>query len=54
MIASRAVPAPRPAHIGVSQTSYITVGQDFADPLRMGHPWRTPAHGSGWRYVECG
>ena len=35
MITSRAMPAPLPAHIGVSQTSQITVIQDFADPLMV-------------------
>jgi hypothetical protein len=33
MIASGAVPAPLPAHIGVSQTSQLTPSRDFADPL---------------------
>jgi hypothetical protein len=33
MITSRAVPAPLPAHTGVSQTTQITASQDFADPL---------------------
>jgi len=33
MIASGAVPAPLPAHIGVSQTSSITAQSDFAGAL---------------------
>jgi hypothetical protein len=33
MIASGAVPAALPAHLGVSQTSYITTQSDFADTL---------------------
>ena len=36
MIASGAVPAPLPAHTGVSQTSQITITKDFADTLRRG------------------
>jgi hypothetical protein len=32
MITCRAVPAPVPAHIGVSQISQTTTSQDFADP----------------------
>jgi len=34
MIGSGAVPAPLPAHIGVSQTSYITAQSDIARTLR--------------------
>ena len=33
MITSGAVPAPLPAHIGVSQISQPTTSQDFVDPL---------------------
>jgi hypothetical protein len=33
MITTRTVPAPLPAHIGMSQISQIATGQDFADPL---------------------
>jgi hypothetical protein len=33
MITCGAVPAPLPAHIGVSQISPITASQDFADTL---------------------
>ena len=35
MITCGAVPAPLPAHIGVSQISRITASQDFADPLAV-------------------
>jgi len=35
MIASGAVPALLPAHIGVSQTSSITAQSDFAGALRF-------------------
>ncbi len=34
MITSGAMPAPLPAHIGMSQINPITAGKDFADPLR--------------------
>jgi len=34
MITSGAMPAPLPAHIGMSQINPITASKDFADPLR--------------------
>jgi len=37
MITGRAVPAPLPAQITVSQISSATVSRDFADPL-VGYP----------------
>jgi hypothetical protein len=37
MITSGAVPAPLPAHLGVSQISQIATSQDFADPLACSH-----------------
>jgi hypothetical protein len=33
MITSEAMPAPPPAHIGMSQINPITASKDFADPL---------------------
>ncbi len=42
MITSGAVPAPLPAHLGVSQISQIATSQDFADPLDGGVPGRGP------------
>ncbi len=38
MIISGAVPAPLPAHLGVSQISQIATSQDFADPLGVSTP----------------
>ena len=37
MITSEAMPAPLPAHIGMSQINPITVSKDFADPLVIPH-----------------
>ncbi len=42
LVEAGAVSALLPAHIGVSQTSQITVGQDFADPLTRWPPHLTP------------
>ena len=39
MITSEAMPAPLPAHIGMSQINPITASKDFADPLAGPDPF---------------
>ena len=49
-----------PKSEAVRGVPWVTAGDRSFPPFRhrmwhgCGHPWRIPAHGSGWRYLECG